>query len=348
MTEQPKLILATSPFMKSPQDTPFIMWQVIYSLLPVVIASAYFFGIGAFLIIAASILGALLPEYLLTPRNLSHGSTLKDGSAIITGILLALTLPPNIPLWMAFLGGVVSILLGKSIFGGIGHNVFNPALVGRAFLQAAFPTVLTTWSSPVTPGNFFTIPKSLLAFPLCGGDYNSVVKLSFGKFNLVDAMTTATPLGMMKFQHMHTDIVNLFFGNIAGSLGETCAAAILLGGIYLVVRKCLNWRIPVSIFATVFVFAFILNQTNPKYPTPLFQLLSGGLMLGAVFMATDMVTSPITNIGCWIFGIGIGIFVVVIRLFGGLPEGVMYAILLMNAVTPSINRYTQPKIYGQS
>lgn len=342
MKKEVQLVLASSPFLKSGEDTAFIMRQVIYSLVPVVLAAAYFFGIGAFLTILACLFGAMLPEYLGGKR----WSTLKDGSAVITGILLGLTLPPTMPLWMAFLGGSVAIVLGKLIFGGLGHNVFNPALVGRAFLQAAFPTAITTWASPVNAGSFWSVPKSLFALPFCKADYSSTIAFSFTDYNAVDAVTTATPLGKMKFEFASTAYRDLFLGQVAGSLGETCALVILLGGIYLLLRNCLNWRIPASIFLSVIALSVVLHLSNARYPTPWFQLFSGGLMLGAVYMATDMVTSPVTNLGCWIFGAGVGILVVVIRLFGGLPEGVMYAILLMNSVTPLINGATQPKIYG--
>lgn len=323
----PTLILSTSPFLKQQEDTQFIMWQVVYSLIPVVLVSSYYFGISAFLLVGTCVAGAVLTEWFFKKE------AIRDGSAVITGILLALTLPPGIPLWMAFLGGVASIALGKLIFGGIGYNVFNPALVGRAFLQAAFPVAITTWTPPSDLSHFFEIRGQNLAIPFLKGT--------------VDAVTTATPLAKMKFDQQPTDLLQLLVGNTGGSLGETCALVLLLGGLYLAVRNLLNWRIPVSIFLTVFVFATILHLVNPdQYPTAVFHLFSGGLMLGAIFMATDMVTSPVTQLGCWIFGIGIGILVVVIRQFGGLPEGVMYAILLMNSATPLINRATQPKIYG--
>ncbi len=327
--ENPKLLLSTSPFLKQQQDMPFIMWQVVCSLIPVVLAAIYYFGLSAILLIVTCIAGAVLTEWVFTRK------TIKDGSAIITGLLLALTLPPGISLWMAFVGGVASIALGKLIFGGIGYNIFNPALVGRAFLQAAFPVAMTTWDAQSNFSGFFAIRGQNLAVPFMKGT------------SPVDALTSATPLANMKFNSIITGTSDLLLGNISGSLGETCAIIILLAGLYLALRNLLNWRIPVSIFLTVFIFASILHLINPdKFPTGIFHLLSGGLFLGAIFMATDMVTSPVTQPGCWIFGIGIGILVVVIRQFGGLPEGVMYSILLMNAVTPLINRVTQPKIYG--
>lgn len=327
-SEKQPLLLSTSPFLKSPQTTPFIMWQVVYALVPVCLASIYYFGLSAILVLAASTAGAVLTEWLFKRE------AVRDGSAAITGILLALTLPPGLPLWMAFMGGVVSIALGKLIFGGIGYNIFNPALVGRAFLQAAFPVALTTWSPQSNLTGFFDIRGQNLTFP-------------FAK-STIDAVTSATPLAMMKFEQTPTNTMDLLLGNISGSLGETCAIIILLSGLYLAVRNLLNWRIPVSIFASVFFFSTLINYISPgQFPSPLFQLLSGGLVLGAVFMATDMVTSPVTHKGAWIFGIAIGFMVVIIRLFGGLPEGVMYSILFLNAFVPLINRATQPRIYGE-
>jgi electron transport complex protein RnfD len=234
---------------------------------------------------------------------------------------------------MAFMGGIIAMAVGKLIFGGIGSNVFNPALVGRAFLQASFPAAMTTWVEPQEGSRFLTVTGDLFALP-------------FMKSN-VDVITTATPLAQMKFDGEPTALVDLFLGTTAGSLGETGALVILLCGAYLALRRVLNWRIPVSIFMTVAALAAMMYAVDPvRFATPQFHLFSGGLMLGAIYMATDPVTSPITQRGCWIFGAGIGILVVVIRDFGGLPEGVMYAILLMNAATPLINRTTQPRIYG--
>ncbi len=326
----PQLLLTTSPFLKQREDTAFLMWQVNYSLVPVLAMAAWYFGVGALLITAACTAGAVLPEWLL--NRTTEKNTLRDGSGIITGALLALTLPPTTPLWMAFLGGAIAIALGKLIFGGIGSNIFNPALVGRAFLQAAFPAVMTTWMLPDSGAPLF-VHGSLLAVPF----------LKPG----VDVITTATPLASMKFDGASTPVSDLLFGTTAGSLGETSTIVILLCGIYLAGRRVLNWRIPISIFATVAALAAVMYAIDPsRFATPQFHLFSGGLMLGAVFMATDPVTSPITQRGCWLFGAGIGVLVIVIREFGGLPEGVMYAILLMNAATPLINRTTQARIYG--
>ena len=303
------------------------MWSVVASLVPIVAVATYFFGPSALLVIAAATLGAVLTE-----RVFGRSGTLLDGSATITGLLLGLTLPAGLPLWMAFVGGVFGIGFGKLIFGGLGQNVFNPALLGRAFLQAAFPVALTTW--PARTGEWWSLAGNNFAAPLMSG-------------TVVDAMTGATPLGLMKFERQTTALADLALGSTGGSLGETGAIVILLGGIYLALRKHLNWRIPASILLTVAVLATPLHMVDAtRYPGAAFMLLSGGLMLGAVYMATDMVTSPVTDPGCWVFGVGIGTLVVIIRLWGGLAEGVMYAILLMNALVPFINRATQPRVFG--
>jgi electron transport complex protein RnfD len=268
-----------------------------------------------------------VPERLLGRRG-----SLRDGSAVITGILLGLTLPPGIPLWMAFLGGGFGIVFGKLVFGGLGQNVFNPALLGRAFLQAAFPVAMTTF--PALGGDWWSLRGDNLAWPLMSPE-------------VTDAMTGATPLGMLKFEHAGSRLPDLLLGSTSGSLGETSGLLILLGGAYLALRNYLNWRIPVAVLATVALLAGAIRLVGgDRYPAPLFMLFSGGLMLGAVYMATDMVTSPTTHRGCWIHGFGIGVLVVVIRIWGGLAEGVMYAILLMNALVPFINKATRPKVFG--
>jgi Na+-translocating ferredoxin:NAD+ oxidoreductase subunit D len=326
MSSEPRLELAASPHVHTADSTERIMWTVAASLFPVVMASFWFFGISALLVVSAAVAGTLVTERLTGPP-----STLRDGSAIITGLLLGLTLPPGFPLWMAFTGGVVAIGFGKVIFGGLGQNVFNPALVGRAFLQAAFPAAITTW--PAMGGSRLTLQGDNFALPLMSPR--------------VDALTEATPLGLMKFEQVGTDPMALLLGTTGGSLGETSALLILVCGAYLAWKRYLDWRIPVSIFATVAALSGLLWMLNPeRYADPLFMLLSGGLVLGAVYMATDMVTSPVTRAGAWIFGAGIGALVVLIRTWGGLPEGVMYAILLMNAMVPFINRATRPRVFG--
>jgi electron transport complex protein RnfD len=235
-------------------------------------------------------------------------------------------------MWMAALAGFFGIAFGKLMFGGLGYNVFNPALLGRAFIQAAFPVAITTWPAP--SGHWWSLRGDNFAWP-------------FMHPRTIDAITAATPLGLMKFEGKDTPVINLLLGSTGGSLGETAALVILLGGAYLAIRGFLNWRLPVGMLVTVAALSAMLHAVNPaRYPSPLFELLSGGLMLGAVFMATDPVTSPMTNTGRWIFAVGAGALVLIIRIWGGLPEGVMYAILLMNTLTPFINRATQPRVFG--
>ena len=329
------LLVTTSPFLRQGVTTPRIMVDVLLALVPVVAASVWAFGLSAVLVLAAATAGAAGTEWLLDPAVRSggrRGDSLRNGSAVLTGVLLGLTLPPGLPLWMAALGGVVAIALGKLIWGGLGHNLFNPALVGRAFLQAAFPIAITTWAAPAGP---LALRASNLAPP-------------FLRPAAVDAVTTATPLNLMKFEHQATELPDLFLGNVAGSLGETSALAILLGLAWLLARRACDWRVPASLVATVAALSGLIWTVAPeRFPTPGFMLLSGGLLFGAVFMATDPVTSPTTPRGAWLFGAGIGGLVVLIRLWGGLPEGVMYAILLMNAAAPLIERVTQPRAFGR-
>ena len=318
-----KLLVTASPHIRSQDSVPRIMWHVVASLVPTVACAAWFFGISALLQIITAVA-------LITERATGKGGAIADGSATITGLLLALTLPAGFPLWMTALGAAFAIVFGKQIWGGLGQNVFNPALVGRAFLQAAFPVAITTW--PSAGGSFLTLRGDLFALPFT--------------HPLPNAITSATPLGLLKFEGKGTALTDLVLGTTGGSLGETAALAILLGGAWLAWRRYLNWRIPVSVLVTVLVVSSVLHFVDAKRPDAPFMLFSGGLMLGAVYMATDMVTSPITNTGRWVFGIGIGLLVVLIRVWGGLPEGVMYAILFMNALTPFINRATQPRVFG--
>jgi len=321
----PRLIVTASPHVRSQDSTPVIMWNVVGSLVPIVVAAAWFFGVSALLVILATSLGALATE-----RALGRGGTIADGSAIITGLLLGLTLPAGLPLWMAFIGGAFGIGFGKIVWGGLGQNVFNPALVGRAFLQAAFPVAITTWPTP--GGSFWALKGDLFALPFMHPN--------------PDAVTSATPLGLLKFEGKGTDLLHLVLGTTGGSIGETAALVILACGAFLAWKRYLNWRIPAGILLTVAAFSTILHLLDPRRPDAAFMLFSGGLMLGAVYMATDMVTSPVTNRGRWVFACGIGVLVVVIRIWGGLPEGVMYAILFMNALVPFINRATQPRVFG--
>ncbi len=331
MSEIRKISVSTSPFLKDSLTTPKIMMTVVYTLVPVVLVSIYYFGLAALLVTLTAVFSCMFTEWLFNdPKN--RTKSLKDGSGLITGLLLALTLPPGFPLWMVFIGGVVAIALGKAMWGGLGQNIFNPALLGRAFLQAAFPTAITTWSPP--DGRYFAMRGTNTALPFFQGTN-------------IDASSGATPLSKMKFDHVATDVWDLLIGATGGSLGETCALLLIILGIFMLVKKIINWRIPTAILSTVIVLSGIFYWINPEiYPSPIFMVLSGSLLFGTVYMATDLVTSPITPKGTWIYGIGIGILVVLIRIWGGLPEGVMYAILLMNAATPLLNRFTKIRTYG--
>lgn len=308
------------------------MRDVVYALIPIVLGATWWFGLSALLVLLAASAGALLTEWAFSaaPRR---GERLRDLSALATGLLLGLALPPGLPLWMAFIGGAVGIGLGKLIWGGLGQNLFNPALVGRAFLLAAFPTAMTTWKAPGEPGRFFAVASSNLALPLTQP--------------MVDGLTAATPLGLMKFSGQETPLAKLLLGNTAGCFGETSGLLILLGGLFLMLRRSLDWRITISIVLSTAVFSGLLHLVQARYPDPLVSVFSGGLLFGAVFMATDPVTSPVTPKGAWIYGTGIGLLTMLIRTFGGFPEGVMYAILLMNAATPWIEHYTQPRPFGR-
>lgn len=328
------LEIHTSPHIISGNSTDVIMRNVVFALLPCAAFAVYVFGTVVLLSLTVATVSAVLTEHLLCILN-GKESTIGDWSATITGLIYGLTLPPGLPLWMVALGGFIAIALGKYLFGGLGNNAFNPALVGRAFLQAAFPVAITTWQPVFSAGRFASLPSSALAFPFTEPVY--------------DAVSGATPLSAMKFDHQIAQTYDLVMGLTTGSIGETSAVLILLGGAYLALRNMLNWRIPASIFATVIVLSGIFNWMNPAiYPTPMFMLFSGGLMFGAVFMATDMVASPVTTRGVIVYGIIIGTMVVVIRLWGGLPEGVMYSILFANAASPHIDRLIQPRVYGTS
>jgi len=308
VTSERKLLASPGPHLWRGQSVSTIMYIVVIALLFPTGAGIYFFGYRALSVIAVGVVVALLTEYAV--KKLRKKPFVMDGSAIVTGLLLALILPPTIPLWMVAIGAIFSIAIVKEAFGGLGHNIFNPALGGRAFLAACFAGVMTTWVAP----------------------------MGFGP----DAVTTATPLNSnFVWEGDKLSLYqNLFFGNTGGSIGETSALLILVGGILLLVLGIINWRIPVFYIGTVALFAFIIGEDAILY------VLSGGLMLGAFFMATDYVTSPITGKGRIIFGIGAGILTVVIRRFGGLPEGVAYSILFMNAITPLIDRYVKVRPYG--
>lgn len=328
------LNISTSPHLTQGASVDVIMRHVVWAMLPVALFSVYSFGWNAALLLLTTVGSCVFTEHLLC-RMAGKPSTVSDWSAVITGLLLGLTLPPIFPLWMAVLGGMMAIGMGKFLFGGLGYNVFNPALVGRAVLQAAFPVAITTWAAAFATDRFSVVSSSLLTMPFMTP--------------AVDGVAGATPLSAFKFDGVTTDVSDLALGLVSGSTGETSALLILLGGIYLVIRNFMNWRIPVSILTTVFLLSGMLYLADPgTYPSPLFMLFSGGLMLGAVFMATDMVASPMTAAGVMIYGAVIGALVVVIRIWGGLPEGVMYAILFGNALAPHIDRFIRPKVYGTS
>ncbi len=326
------LEIHTSPHIASGTSVDIIMRNVVYALLPACAFAIYVFGLTALLTLTAATLSCLVTEHLLC-RARRDASTLGDWSVAVTGLLYGLTLPPGLPLWMVVTGGVIGVGLGKFLFGGLGYNAFNPALVGRAFLQAAFPVAMTTWYAPLGADRFTSLPSSTLTFPFASPVY--------------DVVTGATPLAAMKFDGEVTAATELVMGLTSGSTGETGSLLILLGGAYLVARNMMNWRIPCAIFVTVFAISGIFYLVDPSaYPSPVFMLFAGGLMLGAVFMATDMVASPMTALGCVLYGTLIGALVVAIRLWGGLPEGVMYAILIANAVSPHIDALIQPRVYG--
>lgn len=293
------IVVSTGPHLRAADSVPQIMCDVLIALTPAVIGSVFFFGPRAILLISVSVLSAMATE-LICKKMRGHKSSLSDGSAALTGVLLALCVPPSLPFWMAGIGSFIAIAVAKEAFGGLGFNIFNPAHVGRAFLLASYPVAMTTWHQPFT--------------------------------NL--AVTTATPLGMMKehaVQNMPM-LYDLLVGNRAGSLGETSVLLLLIGAAYLMYKKIIDWRIPFPYIGTVALLMLLFGQD------PLVQICSGGLILGAFFMATDYVTSPMTTIGKVLFGIGAGIIVVVIRLWGGYPEGVCYSILIMNAVTPLLDK----------
>jgi len=316
-----KLIVSPAPHVHSGDTVSNKMIGVLIALIPAYLASLYFFGIGAFIISITAVGSCMLFEYLIQRFILKGVISITDGSAALTGILLAFNLPSNLPVWIVIVGSFVAIGIAKMSFGGLGNNPFNPALIARVFLLISFPAQMTSWPKPI-PWN---------------PDY-------------LDAVTAATPLAILKGQFsVVPGNMDLFLGNVGGSLGEVSALALLIGLAYLLIKKIITWHIPFSIFITIFVFTGILHYANPDayIGTPEFHLLTGGVMLGAIFMATDYVTSPMNSRGMLIFGIGIGIITVIIRVFGSYPEGISFAILIMNAFTPLINRYIKPKRFGE-
>lgn len=333
--------LRTSPHLRKPIGVEIIMRNVVYSLLPICAFSVYQFGISALALILTVVASCLLTEALFNWMG-DKPVSIGDYSATITALLLALTLPPGFPLWMGAVASFIAIGLGKSLFGGLGYNPFNPALLGRAFVQAAFPVAITTWTPAFAAHRFVEFIPTTLTLPFTLPPNVE----AWNKAVAVDAFTGATPLAMHKFDGVTTPVMDLFTGMSAGSAGETSAILILICGAYLALRKMMNWRIPVGILASAAITTALFQLVDPEAPSVLFMLFSGGLMLGAVFMATDMVGSPVTPLGVWIYAALIGFVTIVIRLYGGLSEGVMYAILLGNALAPLIEMVTQPRTYG--
>ncbi len=324
------LTISLSPHVHSGDSVKKNMYGVIIALIPALAVSLWVFGLGALIVTVTAIAASVLFEYLIEKYLLKVPSTISDGSAIITGLLLAFNMPSNLPIWIIIIGALVAIGIGKMSFGGLGNNPFNPALVGRVFLLISFPVQMTSWPLPMTNTTSY-----------------------------LDATTGATPLGIVKeglangtplseLMSQIPSFVDMLLGKMGGSAGEVAALAILLGLAFMLYRKIITWHIPVSVLGTIAVFAGILNFANPEaYARPLFHLLTGGALLGAVFMATDYVTSPMTNKGMIIFGVGIGIITVLIRVFGAYPEGMSFAILIMNAFVPLIDRYVKPKSFGE-
>lgn len=310
-----KLIVSPSPHVHSGNTIAGSMYGVVIALVPALLASLWYFGLGALIVTLTSVLACVAFEYIIQKYMLKVKPTICDGSAILTGLLLAFNLPSNLPIWIILIGALVAIGIGKMSFGGLGNNIFNPALVGRVFLLISFPVQMTTYPIPNVLG-----------------------------MQYLDAETAATPLSFLKFNPEGlADITSLdmALGNIGGSLGEVSAIALLLGFAYMLWKKIITWHIPVSIFATVIIFSLLLGIN------PIHQLTAGGLMLGAIFMATDYVTSPMTKCGMVIYGVAIALLTVIIRKWGAYPEGMSFAILIMNAFTPLINTYVKPKLFGE-
>ncbi len=315
-------VITSSPHIRSNVKLRTIMYDVVVALMPALIAGIWLFGLRALIVSVVAVASVLAFEalFLKVAGKGNIRNTVFDGSAAITGILLAMNIPASSPVWMVVIGGFVAVVIAKQVFGGLGYNIFNPALVARVFLLISFPVQMTAWTQPV----------------------------SFG----ADAVTAATPLGMLKTDGLlavqeHFNSMNYFLGNMGGSLGEMSALAILLGGIYLMVRRVITWEIPATVLGSLFLFTGIFWLVNPaQYASPVFHVLTGGAMLGAFFMATDMVTSPMTRKGMIIFGLSIGLLTGIIRLFGGYPEGVSFAILIMNAFVPLIDKVTGVRKFG--
>ncbi len=318
-----KLLVSPSPHLHTKTSTKSLMRDVVIALIPAVVVSVLFYGWSELLILGVSVASCVMLEYLITRYMLKKTCTVGDMSAVVTGILLALNLPATTPWWIVFIGAVVAIGVAKMTFGGLGQNLFNPAIVGRVFLLVSFPAQMTDWTRPR------------------------------GFISSVDAFSGATPLGLAKEGGVAAieslDYVDMLFLNIGGSAGELSAIALIIGFVYLLVRRVIRPYITLSIVATVAVFSGIFWAINPaEFTDPAFNILTGGLLLGAIFMATDYVTSPMSNLGGVIFGIGIGLITMLIRYFGAYPEGMSFAILIMNSVVPLINKWCHAKKYGRA
>ena len=317
-----KFFVAPSPHVHSAQSTRSLMLDVIVALLPALAVSTWVYGLDVLIVTAIAVASCVLVEYLIQKFMLGGQPTVSNLSAVVTGLLLAFNLPASIPWWIVVIGSVVAIGVAKMTFGGLGRNPFNPALVGRVFLLIAYPVQMTSFSAPVMKG-------------------------------YADAFSGATPLAAVKSGAVSVadaDLLNMFSGAIPGSMGEIAAAALIIGGIYLLWRKVITWHIPVAVLGSMAVFAFVAALLGGGgamlYQLPAFHLLAGGALLGAIFMATDYVTSPMTHKGMIIYGVGIGLITMVIRMWGAYPEGMSFAILLMNSVAPLINKYVKPKRFG--
>lgn len=320
-----KFIVSSSPHIKSNEDTSYIMKQVIIALIPAALASIYFFRLSALKVMVFCIIGSVVSEYLFQKISKKE-NTIYDYSAVLTGILLAFNLPASIPWWMCIVGSAFAIIVVKMVFGGIGHNFMNPALGARIFLLASFPVAMTSWTKPGT--NISNIAN-------------------------IDALTTATPLnflkegtqGLVELSNNNITLIDTIIGNIGGCIGETCAIFIIIGGIYLIHKKIISYIIPLFYILTVFSLTFILGGFNIEFA--LFQLFTGGIMLGSFFMLTDYTTSPMSRKGQIIYSVLAGIITVVIRMYGGYPEGVSYSIVLVNVITPLIDKFVKPRIFGE-
>lgn len=319
-----KLVVSPSPHAHSGLSTAQCMYGVLIALIPAFLVSIYFFGINALLVTATSVAACVLFEYLIQKYLLKGALTITDGTAVLTGVLLAFNLPSNIPLWIVIVGALFAIGIGKMSFGGLGNNIFNPALAGRIFLLISFPQQMTTWPQPS---------------PWGAG---------------VDGITGPTTLNILKQGNVeeiaNIDVINALIGNYGGSFGEVSAIALIIGFIYLIWRNIITWHIPVSIILTVFLFSMAVSINHGLEYALIFselQIFSGGLLLGAIFMATDYVTSPMTPGGMILYGVLIGIITIVIRLWGAYPEGLSFAIFIMNGATPLINKYMKPKRFGE-